>query len=162
MNPLTIRGTTFDVPANPGNLETNWDLGHDTYTLYYRLFDNSLIEFYFGLSAKKFNGSMMVSDGNSTFSQDISETVPMGYLRLTAGLPLTGFSVRAQGQPVSIGDHDVYDMEASIRYEFLDTMAFDGVIALGYRQFDFQLDDASGLYTDFSLTGPFLNVSLHF
>jgi len=86
----------------------------------------------------------------------------MGYIRLTAGLPLTGLSLRAQGHPASIGDHDVYDIEASLRYEFLDTMAVDGVVSLGYRQFNLKLDDASGLYTDYSISGPFLNVSLHF
>lgn len=159
---LSIRGTTFNAPADGGILNSTWDLGHDTYTLYYRLFDNSLLEFYFGLSAKKFNGSMMVSDGTTTFSQDISETVPMGYVRITAGLPLTGWSVRAQGQPVSIGDHDVYDIEASLRYEFFNTLALEGVLAVGYREFSMKLDDASGLYSDFAVSGPFVNFSLHF
>ncbi|CUS48227.1 MAG: outer membrane protein [Idiomarinaceae bacterium HL-53] len=166
MNDLSIRGTTFTTPENAGDmtefLDSTWDLSHQTYTLYYRLFDNSLIEFYFGVSAKKFDGEVFVTDGATSFQQDFEETIPMGYVRLTAGLPLTGLSIRAQGNPASFGDHDLYDIEASIRYEFLDTMAFDGVVSLGYRQFNLKLDDASGLYSDFSISGPFLNVSLHF
>jgi len=76
LNDLTVRGTTFVTPANAGDmtefLDSTWDLSHETYTLYYRLFDNSLIEFYFGLSAKKFNGEMMVTDGATSYRQDIS------------------------------------------------------------------------------------------
>lgn len=160
----TIGNTVYPAPVGgtPVNLTTNWDLGHDTLTLYYRLFDNSLVEFYFGVSAKKFNGDMLLNIGGTTLKQDIDETIPMGYLRLSAGLPLTGLSIRAQGHPVSIGDHDSYDMEASLRYQFLDSLVLDGVLSVGYRAFSLKLDNASGLYSDFEVKGPFLNLSLHF
>ncbi|MCO4322594.1 TIGR04219 family outer membrane beta-barrel protein [Aliidiomarina quisquiliarum] len=160
----TFGNTVYPAPVGgaAASLITDWDLGHDTLTLYYRLFDNSLIEFYFGVSAKKFNGDMLLNIDGTKLRRDIDETIPMGYLRLTAGLPLTGLSIRAQGHPVSLGDHDSYDMEASLRYEFLDTLVLDGVLSVGYRTFSIKLDNATGLYSDFEVKGPFVNLSLHF
>lgn len=160
----TIGNTLYPAPTDgsPVSLMADWDLGHDTLTLYYRLLDNSLIEFYFGVSAKKFNGDMLLNIASEPFKREINETIAMGYLRLTAGLPLTGLSLRAQGQPISIGDHDSYDMEASLRYQFLDSLVLDGVFSVGYRAFSLKLDNASGLYSDFEVKGPFINLSLHF
>ncbi|WP_157957909.1 TIGR04219 family outer membrane beta-barrel protein [Aliidiomarina celeris] len=158
---LGIGNTVFQANAN-GSLQYNWDLAHDTYTLYYRFFDNSLVGFHFGVAAKRFTGEMEVTDGNTAFRSPIDETVPMAYLRLNAGLPFTGLSVRAQGYPVSVGDHEVYDVEASLRYEFLDSLVLDGAIQIGYRVFNVAFEDASGLYTDFEMKGPFASISLHF
>lgn len=160
----TIGNSSFPAPIDGTSalLNTTWDLGHDTLTLYYRLFDNSLVQFFFGVSAKKYNGDMSVNIGGQTLRKDINQTIPMGYVRLTAGLPFSGLSLRAQGHPISIGDHDSYDMEASLRYEFLDTLALDGILSIGYRTLSLKLDNASGLYTDFEVKGPFVNLSLHF
>lgn len=159
---FAMRNTIFQTPQDGGSLSYNWDMGHDTYTLYYRFFDNSLVGFHFGVSAKKFTGEMDVTDGTTMFRSPIDETVALAYLRLSAGLPFTGLSVRAQGHPVSFGDHDVYDVEASVRYEFLNSMILDGAIQVGYRVFNLKLDNASGLYSDFEVKGPFVSLSLHF
>ncbi len=160
----TIGDFSFPSPTDGSlaMLNSTWDLGHDTLTLYYRLFDNSLIEFYFGVSAKKFNGEMSLDIDGTTLSRKIDETIPMGYVRLTAGLPFSGLSLRAQGHPISIGDHDAYDIEASLRYEFLNTLVLNGVLSVGYRTFSLKFENASGLYSDFELKGPFVNFSLHF
>lgn len=160
---FNIGGITFDPAFSESNqLMGDFDLGHDSLTLYYRLFDNSLVEFYFGATAKRFNGSAQITDGEGVYSQKIDETIPMGYLRIAAGLPLTGLSVRAQGQVIAVGDHDGYDLEAAVRYKFLDTMVLDGQVSVGYRAFKLELDNANSLYTDFEFRGPFINVSLHF
>jgi|SRR5690554_6905898 len=159
-----IGDVVFPAPTGgaTAQLNSSWDLGHDTLTLYYRFFDNSLIEFYFGVSAKKFNGDMTMNIDGVTLNRAIDETIPMGYVRLTAGLPFTGLSLRAQGHPISIGDHESHDMEASLRYEFLDTLVLDGAVSVGYRTFSLKLDNAAGLYSDFEMKGPFINLSLHF
>ncbi|RUO40030.1 hypothetical protein CWE15_07745 [Aliidiomarina taiwanensis] len=161
---FVFQGNAYPAPVDGSTsfVDSTWDLGHDTLTLYYRFFDNSLVEFYFGVAAKKFNGDVAVQVNDQSLRQSIDETIPMGYLRLTAGLPFTGLSVRAEGYPVSIGDHEVFDMEASFRYEFLDTLPLDGTISAGYRVLNLKFEGASGLYSDFEVKGPFVNLALHF
>lgn len=159
-----IGGVDFTDPMleDASLLHSNLNLDHDSLTLYYRLFDNSLIQFYFGATAKRFSGSLDIQSNDLVHFQKIDYTVPMGYLRLTAGLPFTGLSVRAQGQPISFGSHDAYDIEVALRYELFDAVALQGVIAAGYRSFNLQIEDKGQFYTDLEMKGPFINFSLHF
>lgn len=159
---LKTAGANQEAVSGLPSLQSNWDLGHDTLTLYYRLFDNDLVQFHFGVSASRYDGHVLFTLNGVESEQSFKKTIPTGYVRLAAGLPFTGWSVRAQGHPVSFGDHDSYDLETALRYEFMSNVFLDGHLSIGYRTLNLKLDNVAGVSTDFDIKGPFVNLSLHF
>lgn len=150
---ITIGGTPYTVDL---------DLGHETYTLFYAPLDNGLTEFKFGVSLKQFDGHITeFQAASSTAVWRIKEDVYSGYVRGAASLPFTGFSVVAQGH-VGVGSHDTYDVEAAVRYRFLDSMMFDGHLSLGYRSMKLHFNNERSINTYHEFKGPFLNLALRF
>lgn len=138
------------------------DLSHETFTLFYAPLDNGLTQFHFGVSLKQFDGFVAENYGYTDQPMwMVNEDIYSGYVRGSFSLPFTGFSVMAQGH-VGISDHDSYDVEAAVRYRFLDSMALDGYVSIGYRALKLHLDDANSLSTDYEFKGPFLNLALRF
>ena len=152
-----------DIVTTGGTPQTvDIDLGHETYTLFYAPLDNGLTEFKFGVSLKQFDGHITEFEGTSTNAMwRIREDVYSGYVRGAASLPFTGFSIVAQGH-VGVGSHDTYDVEAAIRYRFLDSMMFDGHVSLGYRSMKLHFDNERSVNTHHEFKGPFLNLALRF
>lgn len=158
---VSSQALEFDA-AREGQFAARSDLGHETLTLYYAPLNNDLLTVQFGASLMRLRGSINEVGGESAaLSQSISEDIGMAYLRASTGLPFTGFSVVGQGQ-FSIGsDNDVYDIEAAVRYRFLDTV-LDGHIAVGYRDMQMQLDKNTNFATDYSFKGPFVSLMVRF
>lgn len=161
---FTVGNQTFNAPIDGSSslLHSNWDLGHDALTVYYRLFDNDAIQFHFGASGRKMTGDFYVNSANESYSVKLDETIVLGYVRATVGLPFSNFSFRVQGYPVSFGSHNVYDMEASVRYQFMDNIVLDGHLSAGYRIYSVELDSSPDLMTNFELSGAFVSLALHF
>ncbi|MEK0161284.1 TIGR04219 family outer membrane beta-barrel protein [Pseudoalteromonas piscicida] len=145
---------------------TNADLNHIDYTLYYEVLDNDLLTLDFGVNFKQFDGSIMVSgtaNGQTrTEEVEFSGFVPLGYLRGEVGLPLTGLSVFAEGSMLAIDDSKIQDYQIGIAYEFIDNMAVDVAVKVGYRSMVLELDDIDDIYTDLDVSGPFAGIQLHF
>lgn len=140
------------------------DLSHETYTLFYAPLDNNLTAFHFGVSLKQIDGFAADNAGMATGAMmyGIKEDIYSGYLRGSFGLPFTGFSVVAQGH-FGIGDHDTHDIEAALRYRFMDTMLLDGFISLGYRSVKMHFNDEDSAFSsNYEFTGPFASLSLRF
>ncbi|MCL4408717.1 MAG: TIGR04219 family outer membrane beta-barrel protein [Gammaproteobacteria bacterium] len=158
---VSSQSLEFDA-AREGQLAARSDLGHETFTLYYAPLNNDLVTVQFGASLMRLRGSINeLGNDTAAVSQSISEDIGMAYLRASAGLPLTGFSIVGQGQ-FSVGsDNDVYDIEAAIRYRFLETV-LDGHIGVGYRDMQMQLNKNSSFATDYSFKGPFVNLTVRF
>lgn len=150
------------APMSGSSHTVNMDLGHETYTLFYAPLDNGLTEFKFGVSLKQFDGHITEFEDSSTYAMwRVREDVYSGYVRGAASLPFTGFSVVAQGH-VGVGSHDTYDVEAAVRYRFLDSMMFDGHVSLGYRAMKLHFDNERSINTHHEFKGPFLNLALRF
>ena len=142
------------------------DLNHVDYTLYYELFDNDLVSFDFGLNIKQFDGSIELTgtaEGQSiTENRDFSGIVPLGYLRAEVGLPMTGFSVFAEGSMLAIDDSEITDYQIGVAWEFIDNLAVDVAVRAGYRSMKLELDDIDDISTNIETSGPFAGIQLHF
>ncbi|EGN75306.1 hypothetical protein A28LD_1323 [Idiomarina sp. A28L] len=141
------------------------DLSHETYTLFYAPFDNDVVAIHFGASLKQFDGYVAPNLGmtHQPF-WEIDEDVVSAYLKLAAGLPFSGLSVVAEGHFGSFGDNDLHDIQGAVRYRFLDSLAFDGYLSVGYRSIKIDFDDTTTFMTryQYDFTGPFASLSIRF
>ncbi|OUS26405.1 hypothetical protein A9Q98_10830 [Thalassotalea sp. 42_200_T64] len=134
--------------------DTEIDLSYTDYTLYYELFDNDLFAFDFGITAKDLSGD--IDDDN------LDEIVPMLYASAQVGLPLTGLSLFAEGNFLSLDDHTFADYQAGIAYALIDNMVIDVNLSVGYRAVTVDIDDLDGITADLDFDGAFAGVEVHF
>ncbi len=139
------------------------DLTHTDFVLYYEIFDNDLVSIDLGLNGKRFDGNIVVSseqDGSEEVS--FSGVVPTAYGRAEVGFPLTGLSAFAEGSFLSVDDNSIADYQVGIAYEFIDNMAVDMALRVGYRSMVIELDDVDDVTTDLDISGPFAGLQIHF
>lgn len=156
--------TVFQVGTKANTVS---DLTHNDLILYYEIFDNDLVAIDLGLNAKQFDGSIVVSGQEQSLgvvseTVDFSGYVPMAYAAAEVGLPFTGLSVFAEGSLLSVGDSKVQDYQVGVAWEFIDSMAIDVAVKVGYRSLVLELDDLDDIYTDFEVKGPFAGLQVHF
>ncbi len=158
---FTFDGETYSAATD---LATTFETSYVDYTLYYELFDNDLLTFDFGLTARDLDSYVKVVDSVSKVNSDISASgiIPMAYLSTNIGLPFTGFNVFAEGNFLTYDDQTIYDLQAGISYEVLDNLAVDLNVTLGYRTVKLELDDLDNFNSDLTFDGAFAGVVLHF
>lgn len=152
------------------DVNADFNISYVDYTLYYELFDNDLLSFDFGITARDFDGdvtaSTQITSGSSasTLSSSIAVTdiVPMLYVAANLGLPLTGLNLFAQGNFLSIDDHTLYDYQVGVSYELIDNLLIDVDVNAGYRSVKLELEDLNDLYTDIEFDGVFIGTTIHF
>ena len=146
--------------------DTTIDLSYIDYTLYYELFDNDLLTFDFGITARDVDADIKVNttvnNATVTGKNSASAYIPMLYTSAIVGLPFTGFNVFAEGNFLSFDDHTLYDYQAGISYELVDNIAIDANITFGYRALKLELEDLDDLYTNIDFKGVFVGAVLHF
>ena len=145
-------------------LDTSIDASFIDYTLYYELFDNDLLTFDFGLTARDLDTTINVSEASMPAQDGLeaSGMIPMLYLNGIVGLPFTGFNVFAEANISGYGDQSVYDAQVGISYAILDNIAVDFDINLGYRIIKLELDDVDNFNSDLSYEGFFAGAVIHF
>jgi outer membrane protein len=158
---FTFEGVTYSDTAQ---VDTTFDASYVDYTLYYELFDNDLLTFDFGLTARDLDADINVIEQATSQSADlaVSGFVPLIYVNTIIGLPFTGFNVFAEANFLSYDDNTIYDYQVGVSYEVLDNLAVDLDVALGYREVKLELDDVDDLYSDLTFNGLFLGATLHF
>lgn len=161
---LTDTFTFEDVTYPAGTtLDTTLDASYVDYTLYYEVFDNDLLTFDFGLTARDLDAYIKVSESDSNGSDlDISGIIPMAYVSTIIGLPLTGLNVFAEANFISYDDQTIYDAQIGVSYALLDNVAVDLDVTLGYRTVKLELDDLDGFYSDLTYDGFFAGAVVHF
>ena len=134
------------------------------FILYYEIFDNDLFSVDIGINGKNVDGTLVVDapDSGITARQSFSGIVPMGYSRLAFGLPFTGLGVYAEGSYLAIDDSKVSDIEVALTYSFIESLALDLTLQLGYRDTTVELDDLDDTYTDLGFDGIFAGIEFHF
>lgn len=155
-------GETFTQDTN---VDAVFDVSYMDYTLYYELFDNDLLSFDFGITARDLDGDINVTasgDTPLTGKQSISGFIPMLYVASSVGLPFTGLSVYAEGNFLSIDDHTLFDYQAGLSYELIDNLAVDLNLTLGYRAMELELDDLDDIYSDLKFSGIYAGAVMHF
>lgn len=156
-------GNTYDTTSN---LATTFDASYVDYTFYYELFDNDLLSFDFGLTARDLDSQIKVVgdvSGVETNSElSVSGIIPLVYVNTIIGLPFTGVNVFAEANFLSFDDQTIYDYQIGVSYELLDNLAVDIDLTVGYRAVKLELDDLDNLYTDIDFKGVFAGVIVHF
>ncbi|CAM4052558.1 TIGR04219 family outer membrane beta-barrel protein [Pseudoalteromonas byunsanensis] len=170
LNGSTTLSETFEFGGKDFTVgttaDTFTDLSHTDYTLYYEIFDNDLVSFDFGVNLKQFDGSIQVSGtaegATTTETRDFSGLVPLGYLRAELGLPMTGFSVFAEGSILAIDDSKIQDYQVGVAWQVIGNLAVDVAVRAGYRSMVLELDDVDDISTDIDASGPFAGIEVHF
>lgn len=161
---ITFGDVTFSEDVT---VDMDFDVSFIDYTLYYEILDNDLMTFDIGLTARDFDGNVMVADANvddSLLSEnvDVAVVVPMVYVSAIVGLPFTGLNFFAEGNFTSYDDSSLYDYQVGVSYALLDNLAVDLDITLGYRSVKLDLEDIDDLYADMSFDGAYLGATVHF
>lgn len=132
---------------------TKFDQNSDAKALdaigYFEILDN-IVSVDVGLGAKRVNAS------NSD-----ATTMPAVYASAGGKLPFTGLSAKAE---VFVGkgmDSDFSDVNAEIKYNFIENLAIDLGMKAGYRVMTVNVDD-SGTKSNFKVQGPYLGLEAHF
>ncbi|MGL1957172.1 MAG: TIGR04219 family outer membrane beta-barrel protein [Colwellia sp.] len=154
-------GIMYDANSE---LATTFDTSYVDYTLYYEVFDNDLLTFDFGLTARDLDTYIDMLDEDNSKNSDLSASgfVPMVYVNTIVGLPFTGFNFFAEANFLSFDGHTIYDYQVGVSYALLDNIAVDFDINLGYRDVKLELDDLDGLYSDLTFNGVFVGAVVHF
>lgn len=151
---FTLNNRTF---AANETVFTDLDLTHTDLTAYYQILDN-WVTLNVGLTLRLFDGHISAQGETFTETVDIDQTVPMVYGEARFRLPFTGWSVGAQGNALSLNDHSITDISASVGYTF--SSVIDAGVELGYRQLSVDLDN--GAQADMDVKGPYAAVTLRF
>lgn len=151
---FTYGNTTFNVSDT---VNTDFDLSHDDYILYYELLDN-WVSLDVGVNIKKFNGDVRIQTTQNTESDTLDESVPMLYARANFEFPLVGWSLDVETSTINYSGDSFLDIQAALRYEG-DALYY---AELGYRKMSLKANDISGVNIDLSIDGAFLNIGFHF
>ncbi|MDN7127317.1 TIGR04219 family outer membrane beta-barrel protein [Pseudidiomarina terrestris] len=138
------------------------DLTHTDYTFYYELFDNDLLTFDLGLTAKRVEGELAVQSQQLVERSATDGWVPTLYSQLRVGIPATPLTFYGTANAVSIDDSKIEDYDLGIEYRVIENLAIDVNLQLGYRAFAIELDDLDGVYSNLDYKGPYLGLELHF
>lgn len=154
-----FRDKVYSVNAD---VDTSFDLTYTDYTLYYELFDNDLVSFDFGITARDFDTDIELVQGSTSSTLSASGIVPMLYAYTNIGLPFTGFNVFGEGNFLSLDDNTIYDLQVGISYELIDNLAVDVNLTLGYRAVKLEIEDLDDLHSALDFEGVFAGAVVHF
>lgn len=164
-------------------VDTVFDVSYIDYTFYYEIFDNDLLSFDIGFTARDIDGTLSVSGdiGEVVGIEEIAEIadaigvseitvakenfsaiIPMLYGSVIIGLPYTGFNVFAQGNYTGYDDSSIYDFQVGVSYAILDNLAVDLNVELGYKVIKMNVEDIDDIYADMEFKGIFAGATVHF
>lgn len=158
-NDLTFAGRGFNAGEQ---ITSSLTLRSTDYILYYELFDNPLFSFDLGLSAKHLKGDFAVANTAGTATEKLNQWLPMLYLDTKVSIWATGLDVFVSGSLSAVKDGQLYDAQAGVAYQLIDTLLVDARLKLGFRAMDLRLDSLDNLYADMTFKGVFAGIELHF
>jgi len=143
-------------------LET--DLASTDLLAYYEILDN-IVSVDIGLGAKLLNGDLSVTSNSIAINSQtvkIKETLPVAYASIGGSLPFTGFSAKAEAIVGQNQDARTSDLQAEIKYNFVDNIAVDLGLKAGYRMLKIELDNVKNTDGTLDFKGPYLGLEIHF
>jgi len=151
---------SFGGRAFKGDLTVNSDLTNTDFVLYYELLDNDLVSLDLGAAYKLMDGAIRVEQNGLPGQKTLDSGIIMGYASANIGVPglgLYGFADVLTG----IDETSVYDYAIGLGWEF-DGVALDTRVRGGYRDFNFDVDNFSGVSANMEFKGFFAGVELVF
>lgn len=154
----------FDNKLYIGDVNLALDFTSTDLILYYEILDN-VVSVDVGIAAKQFDGELVVQ-GNAplptTSTVKFTETIPMAYASVGGSLPFTGFSFKAEAAGVSYDGSSVSDIQAEVKYDFINNLVVDLGLKAGYRQLKVDLNDVENTDANLDFKGPYLGLEVHF
>ncbi|MCE9677592.1 TIGR04219 family outer membrane beta-barrel protein [Shewanella sp. AS1] len=151
-----FNGNTFSA----GDISSSVDLSNTDFVLYYEILDNDVVSLDIGASYKLFHGSYRVADAGHPETKDLSSGVTMAYANAEVGLPLTGLFGFADVM-LGLDESSVYDYSLGLGWQF-DGLALDTRVRLGYRDFNFDVNNFDGITANNEFKGVFLGAEVVF
>ncbi len=133
------------------------DLGYQDIILYYEILDN-WVSLDLGLNVKNFDGAVSISSSTESVSDNLNEFVPMLYGRAKFELPTTNFYVDVEASVISYSGDSFSDLRTAIGYESDMGLGAE----LGYKRLQLNIDNLSGITSDLTFDGYYLNLNFHF
>ncbi|MEW9799607.1 TIGR04219 family outer membrane beta-barrel protein [Alteromonas sp. CYL-A6] len=158
---VEFEGVTYTASTEVNALS---DITSTDFILYYELFDNDVVSFDVGLNGKYIDGTMMLEDTqtNESATGDFSGIIPMLYSRVQVGIPFSGLSAYAEGSYLSFDGHSLSDYQVALAYSFIESMAVDMTVQLGYRNIEIDIEDLDDIYANMEFDGVFAGLEVHF
>ncbi|GAA5215875.1 TIGR04219 family outer membrane beta-barrel protein [Corallincola platygyrae] len=154
-----------------GNATTDLETDHLDIIMYYELLDNDTVWLDLGLNLKygdyKVSVTGEIDDGAGgtlvdTTNESYNGVIPMLYGAGGVGFPFTGLGLFGEANWIGYDDHNAYDVQAGVRWMFLDNPAIDMEVQLGYRMISLDVEDLGDIYADVEFEGGFLGLQAHF
>ena len=140
------------------DVQSELDLEQLDFTFYYEVLDN-WVNLDLGLTARDLNGELVVREvggAGQVSKTEVDAVLPMGYLAARFDLPMTGFSVGAEGNFVSYSGDSLHDFNAYGQFEIAVLQ-----LRAGYRQMSIDYEDDDDRL-DVEIDGPFLSAGVVF
>ncbi|RYY80705.1 MAG: TIGR04219 family outer membrane beta-barrel protein [Moraxellaceae bacterium] len=167
---VKLRYSDFSNTESSGNalVNVNQSLGVQTLDAlgYYEILDN-IVSVDAGLGVKRINtkDAIRLSTGNASavIKNNYDETLPALYVAAGGKLPFTGFSAKAEVMAGKNSDADFNDINAEVKYNFIQNIALDLGVKFGYRAMTVNFDDdANSGFDKIEAKGPYLGLEAHF
>ena len=148
---ISLDGAGF---TDPDQARSHLDLSQDDIVLYYQLVDSS-IDLDLGVDLKRFDGQITTT-GETAYSIEVDETIPLLYLSARYQLPNSGFYIGADINSsildLGLSDSSAEDSTIRLGYESDNGIGVEG----GYKYYSLDLDNGDDLDAEFEFDGIFL------
>ena len=166
---VKLRYSDFSNSETSGNAlySLNQTVGVQTLDAlgYYEILDN-IVSVDAGLGVKRVNtkDAVRFTTGNAAavIKSNYDETIPALYLSAGGKLPFTGFSAKAEVMAGQNSDADFSDMNAEVKYNFIQNIALDLGVKFGYRAMTINFDDSNSSFDKIEAKGPYVGLEAHF
>lgn len=158
---LKIKHTNLQAESDEhlsGVQRNQIDLNQSDFILYYEILDN-IIDLDAGFGLKHLEGDIRY---HFTNTQDIGTDLPMLYAQAGLNLPFTGLSANTEISMAGLNDAKITDVQAELKYNFIDSILVDVGATLGYRILDIQLEQDHPQEVKMKFKGPYLGLEAHF
>ena len=144
------------------SVTTGIDLNMLDGTLYYEIFDNDLLVFDIGVTAKYIDGNVYINSPKTVRTDAVEEstdfkgTLPLLYSKLRIGIPTTNIALQVEANVIAYEENLLYDVEAGFRYILFSSMVLGDMGAeVGYKQIKLKIDDIEGFTMDVDFSGVY-------
>lgn len=155
---VRVRHAQLQSEGTYESADSELDMSSTDVIAYYELLDN-VVSVDLGLGAKFLQGDYSI--GTDT-TDDVERTLGMAYGSVGADLPMTGFSVKGELGLGTGSDVNATDVQAEVKYDFMETLALDMGAKVGYRYMEINYDDVEDAGLDTEFKGPYVGLEFHF
>lgn len=154
---VMLRENRLKQEGAAGTSKVTTDLSNTDFILYYEILDNDLVSLDIGGAYKMMHGDITVA----TDKAKVDSGIVMAYANAMVGVPGLGLFAFSDVM-AGLNESQVYDYQIGLGWHF-ETLVVDTRLRAGYREFNFNVDNFSGLRgANTKFDGFFAGVELDF